>query len=278
MQQLKVGDISLCWLRGGAINLDGGAMFGVVPKPLWSKEYPVNEKNQIPQFTSPIYLELAGKKVVIDTGIGKGKLTDKQKRNFGCTEESNIADSLAELGTKLEEIDYVLLTHMHFDHACGLTFPEGDNYRSSFPNAQIIMSQQEWEETKKPNIRSVNTYWKQNWEPIASQVVTFKEELEVLPGLTIQRTGGHSHGHSIIVIKRGQDTAIHMGDLMATHVHRPTLWVMAYDDYPIESIHFKENIWKQWTEFEPWFTFYHDSFYYAIKWDVRGDIKDYLKR
>src|SRR5690606_39872341 len=96
METLKIGEITLTWLNGGVTHMDGGAMFGVVPKPLWSRKYPVNEKNQIELRTDPIYLNVNGKHVLIESGIGNGKFTDKQKRNFGVTEESSINTSRSE--------------------------------------------------------------------------------------------------------------------------------------------------------------------------------------
>ncbi|WP_455662533.1 MBL fold metallo-hydrolase, partial [Pradoshia sp.] len=101
--------------------MDGGAMFGVVPKPLWSKKYPVNENNQIELRSDPILVQAEGKNYLIDSGIGKGKLTEKQMRNYGVSEESHLDADLAKLGLTTADIDGVLMTHMHFDHASGLT-------------------------------------------------------------------------------------------------------------------------------------------------------------
>src|SRR5699024_2483781 len=140
MEQLKVGKATLTWLNGGVNFLDGGAMFGVVPKPLWSRKYPVNDKNQVELRTDPILLQLDGKNYLIDTGMGNGKLTDKQMRNFGVLEESSVEQSLRELGLSNEDIDCILMTHMHFDHACGLTKIDGDGYAPVFPGTPIIVS------------------------------------------------------------------------------------------------------------------------------------------
>ncbi|MGF7184132.1 glyoxylase-like metal-dependent hydrolase (beta-lactamase superfamily II) [Desulfitispora alkaliphila] len=279
MERLKVGGVQLTWLRGGAFQMDGGAMFGVVPKALWSKKYPVNEKNQIPQYNSPILVEASGKKILIDTGVGSGKLSEKQKRNFGCLAEGEIEESLRELNLTVRDIDYVLLTHMHFDHAGGLTKPVAeDEYEPVFPNAEIVVSEPEWAENTKPNMRSRNTYWKQNWEAARDQVSTFVKSREVVPEVKIIHTGGHSQGHSIIVIKSGEDMAIHMGDLMATNAHFYHLWVMAYDDYPMESIYLKKDWNEEGILNNAWFTFYHDTIYSAAKWDKEGNITSVVER
>jgi glyoxylase-like metal-dependent hydrolase (beta-lactamase superfamily II) len=277
METLQFGQMKLTWLSGGVTNLDGGAMFGVVPKPLWERKYECNEKNQIELRTDPILIQWDGKNILLESGIGKGKLTDKQKRNFGVVEESHIEEDLLALGLKPEDIDFVLMTHLHFDHACGLTKLVDEEYISIFPKARIITSDIEWQEMQNPNIRSVNTYWKENWQAIASQVETYENEWNLGP-MKLIHTGGHSDGHSILVIEDGKETIIHMADLMPTHAHQPALWVMAYDDFPMNSIKAKQEWVPYGVSKEAWFTFYHDAIYRAVKWDDKGNIIDCLKR
>ena len=275
MDKLQLDTIAIHWLNGGDINMDGGAMFGVVPKPLWSKKYPHNEKNQVELRADPLFISWEGENFLIDTGIGKGKLTEKQKRNYGVTEESQLEADFLKLGICAEDIDYVLMTHMHFDHACGLTSQKGESYTSLFSNAKIIASKLEWEEMKHPNIRSRNTYWEQNWKAIEKQVETFEEEWSYGPFKMIH-TGGHSDGHSIILIQDEQEVCLHMGDILPTHAHQNALWVTAYDDYPMDSIRQKQK-WIQWgIEQKAWFTFYHDNKYRALKWNSEGQIAESL--
>src|SRR5690625_1127637 len=179
MEQLHVGKATLTWLNGGVNFLDGGAMFGVVPKALWSKKYPVNDQNQIELRTDPILLQIDGKNFLIDTGMGNGKLTAKQMRNFGVLEESSVEQSLQQMNLGYEDIDCILMTHLHFDHACGLTKQEGDSFVPVFPEVPIITSTIEWDEMRNPNIRSVNTYWPMNWEPIQDFVKTFENDIQI---------------------------------------------------------------------------------------------------
>jgi len=272
MEQLHIGKIRLTWLNGGVTHLDGGAMFGVVPKPLWTKKYAVNDKNQIECRTDPILVEVNGKRFLIESGIGNGKLTDKQKRNYGVTEESKIDESLAELGLKRTDIDAILMTHLHFDHASGLTLPKEDKFVSGFPNAIIYCTETEWDEMRNPNIRSKSTYWENNWKGIEDQVETFHNELEIVPGIRMVHTGGHSNGHAIIIMESEGETAIHLADLLPTHAHQNVLWVMAYDDYPMNSIAEKQKWIPYAEEHNAWFTFYHDAVYRALKWDIQGNI------
>ncbi len=277
MDKIQLSNTTLTWLDGGVTYLDGGAMFGVVPKPLWEKKYPCNEKNQIECRTDPILIQTEGKNFLVDSGLGNGKLTDKQKRNFGVMQESRLKESLQDADLTVDDIDYVLMTHLHFDHACGLTSYEEESYVSVFPNATIICSDIEWNEMRNPNIRSKSTYWKENWEGIADQVNTFSKEWQ-MGGVRLIHTGGHSDGHSILVIEDGDEMVIHMADIMPTHAHQNVLWVMAYDDYPMNSIAAKQK-WLQFgLDRNAWFTFYHDAYYRAVKWDLEGTMSAKLKR
>ncbi|MBT2644013.1 MBL fold metallo-hydrolase [Bacillus sp. ISL-41] len=277
MEKLELRSVKLEWLNGGVTHLDGGAMFGVVPKPLWSRKYEANDKNQIELRTDPILIQAEGKNFLVESGMGNGKLNEKQKRNFGVLEESSLMPELEKRGLKPEDIDYVLMTHMHFDHACGLTMDSSGELVSVFPNAKIITSQVEWDEMRNPNIRSKSTYWKENWQGIEQQVETFEKEWSFGP-IKMIHTGGHSDGHSILTIEDEELTVVHMADIMPTHAHQNPLWVMAYDDYPMDSIFAKQK----WLEFgiskDAWFTFYHDAVYRAVKFDQDGKITQTIER
>ncbi|KKB37548.1 YtnP family quorum-quenching lactonase [Bacillus thermotolerans] len=278
MEKLTVGEVTLTWLDGGVTHLDGGAMFGVVPRPLWSRKYEYNEKNQIELRTDPIFFQMEGKNILIESGIGKGRLTEKQIRNYGVTEESKVEESLEELGLTPADIDVVLMTHMHFDHALGLTKRQDGKLVPAFPNAVIYTSSVEWEEMRNPNIRSKSTYWEENWTAIEHQVKTFDEEFEPVKGVRMIHTGGHSAGHSIIIIETGEERLVHMADLLATHAHQNVLWVMAYDDYPMDSIEAKKRWLPEVMKKEDWLFFYHDAVYRAVKWNEEGELIDYVRK
>ena len=171
------------------------------------------------------------------------------------------------------------MTHMHFDHAGGLTHWEGETVVSSFPNAKIYVTNTEWNEMRNPNIRSRNTYWKENWEPIVDQIVTYDDELEVAPGIKLIHTGGHSDGHAIVRIEREGDVLLHMADIMPTQAHQNPLWVLAYDDYPMTSVFAKERIMKEALAEGFKFIFYHDAYYRMVQWDATGkEVIDSLPR
>ncbi|WP_368503516.1 MBL fold metallo-hydrolase [Alkalihalophilus sp. As8PL] len=278
MENLQRNGLKMTWLNGGVTHMDGGAMFGVVPKPLWSRKYPHNEDNQIELRTDPILIEKDGKRILIEAGIGNGRFSDKQKRNYGIKEESSLENDLEKLGLTTADIDIVLMTHMHFDHASGLAKEVNGELVPTFESATIYTSEIEWNEMKNPNIRSQNTYWEQNWKPIEAQVKTFKEQIEVVPGVKLVHTGGHSNGHCILVIEHEGETFIHLADIMPTHAHANPLWVLAYDDFPLDSIFGKQK-WQQFArEKDAWYLFYHDYKYRAIKWDDEGQVSASVDR
>ncbi|MFC7320276.1 YtnP family quorum-quenching lactonase [Halobacillus campisalis] len=278
MESMKIDRAKLTWLNGGVTHLDGGAMFGVVPRALWSKKYPVNEKNQIELRTDPILLQIDGLNILIDSGIGNEKVTDKQRRNFGIKEESNVASDLSDLNLSLEDINIVCMTHLHFDHACGLTAWKNGELAPTFPNAKIFVQSVEWNEMKHPNIRSANTYWEDNWKPIETNVHTYDNEVEITKGLKMVHTSGHSDGHAIILFEGEEESFIHMADIMPTHAHQNPLWALAFDDYPVTSVHEKQKWMAYGYENSAWYTFYHDAIYRAIKYNAEGQVVDRINK
>lgn len=263
-------NMTLTWLDGSGNYLDGGTMFGVVPKALWSRRYEADEQNRIKMRNDPILIRYEGKNILIDTGHGKGKLSEKMKKNLGITEEAKVEENLVELGLSPEDIDTILMTHLHNDHAAGLTEWRDGNLVSIFPNADIYVSKTEWDEMRNPNIRSRNTYLKENWEPVQQQVKTFEESITILPGIEMIHTGGHSDGHSIIKLTQNGETILHMADIMPTQAHSNPLWVLAFDDYPMTSIFAKEKLMQEALAGGYKFIFYHDAYYRLVKWDASG--------
>ena len=277
MEELNVGNIKFYWLKDGVTNLDGGAMFGVVPKKLWSRHYPNDDENRIPQRCDPILVQSGGKNIVIEGGVGNNKFTDKQKKIFGLIEDGDIEDSLKELGLTFRDIDIVACTHMHYDHFTGISSYSGDELVSTFPNAEIITSRLEWEEAKNPSDRSKNSYWKKNWQPVEHQVKTFEGDIEITPEIKMTHTGGHCQGHSMFTFESGGEQAVHLGDLLPTHAHQNPLWVMAYDDYPMRTIEVKKKWISRVKEEDWWVIFYHDALYRALKLNEEGEIEKKIK-
>lgn len=273
---MKLGAFNINYLNGGMTQMDGGAIFGVVPKPLWTKRYAVNEKNQVPNLTYPILIQTGDKNILIDAGIGNHKLTDKQLKNYGVTYESQIHDELEKLNLNVEDIDMVLMSHMHFDHATGLTDVDGN---SIFSKATHFVQQDEWHEFISPNIRSKATYWEINRGTYENKLILFDKEVEVYPGIHMKHVGGHSYGQSIITIESEGERAVHMSDIMPTNAHINPLWVMAYDDYPMQSIREKERLIPYYIYQDYWFLYYHDNVFFAAQYELDGKtIKQSIKR
>jgi len=273
---LKIGDFELIWLNGGTFELDGGAMFGVVPKVLWQTKYQSDESNYIPMNAWPILVKTSDRLVLIETGLGN-KLTEKQKKIFRVKEAWQVPQELQALGLSREEIDFVVLTHYDFDHAGGLIMQdEKGNLQPSFPNAKYIIQRSEWEDVLNPNKRSINTFWPINYEAIkdSKNLELVEGTAEVVRGVTVCHTGGHNRGHQIVKLDSAGQTALHLADLLPTHVHFNPLWVMAYDNYPLDAIGQKELWEERGIRQHSWFTFYHDPFVLACRFDEKGGMTE----
>jgi glyoxylase-like metal-dependent hydrolase (beta-lactamase superfamily II) len=273
-QTLKVGSFELVWLNGGEFKLDGGTMFGAVPRLLWKKKYPPDEENRIPIVARPILIRTGEADILIETGIGN-KLTDKQKKIFSVQREWDLIRELNELGLQREDIDYVILTHYDFDHAGGVIM-QNDNgeLEFTFPNARHILQKTEWEDVLSPNRRSINTFWPINNELAreSKRIELINGSVEIVKGVKTVLTGGHNRGHQIVRIESQGEIAYHLGDLLPTHFHFNPLWIMAYDNYPLDVIRLKESYEEMAIKENAWFTFYHDPFLTACKFDEDGNV------
>ena len=281
MKGFQLGDFKIYWLNGGEFELDGGTMFGVVPKVLWSKKYPADavapdghEDNYIRLVNCPLLVITPESSVIIDSGLGN-KMTAKQKQIFRVTREWDIPQELQKLNLTPQDIDHVILTHCDFDHAGGIVMhdPAGAE-ELTFPNARHIVQKLEWEDALHPNIRSENTYWPQNLSKLqgTDNLQLVEGNFTVCAGVEVQLTGGHTRGHQIVRIESASDIAYHLADLLPTHVHFNPLWIMAYDNFPMEVIALKQKYETRARRENAWFTFYHDPAIYACKFDTQGQV------
>ncbi len=269
---MQLGDFTLRWFSDGIYKLDGGAMFGVVPKVVWTRKYPVDEDNFIPLALNAVLIETPQAKILIDTGYGT-KLTPKQVAMFRLERPPTLLESLAAGGVHPEDIDFVVYSHMHHDHASGATQRDASGaVRPTFPRAKHVMQRLEWEEAKNPNIRSAHAYWEENWAVLEADglLMPVDGDVELVEGVRLIPTGGHTRGHQAVLVSSQGQTAMHMGDLLPTHAHINPLWVMAYDDYPMDSIAAKEK-WIGRAKAEGWWlTLYHDPEILAGIWNTEG--------
>jgi glyoxylase-like metal-dependent hydrolase (beta-lactamase superfamily II) len=272
--RLKIGEFELIWLNGGRFELDGGAMFGVVPKVLWSKKYPCDSENYIPMTAWPILVKTPEAHIIIETGLGN-KLSEKQKKIFRVREDWDLPRELESLGIGREDIDYVVLSHYDFDHAGGVVMlDEAGQQALTFPKARHLVQKREWEDVLNPNIRSINTFWPINNELLRGSglLELIDGEVEVVKGVRAVLTGGHNRGHQIVRIASGGQLAVHLADLLPTHAHFNPLWIMAYDNFPLESIGRKEELEGSSIREGAWFTFYHDAVMVACRFDDKGNV------
>lgn len=269
---LSLGNIEITWLKGGSFELDGGTMFGAVPKVLWQKRLPADDENYIKFPNDPLLVRTEDFNIIIDTGLGN-KLTEKQQKIFRVYEPWAVPESLADLGLKREDIHYVILTHGDFDHAGGVVMHNAKGEPElTFPAAKHLIQDTEWHDITNPNRRTAESYWPHNFEGLnpRTNLSRIKGDREIVPGVAVRLTGGHTRGHQAIEIRGSQGSAIHLGDALPTHTHTNPLWIMAYDNFPLDLIAQKEELISKHRKQKSWFTFYHDPFMRACRLDEDG--------
>lgn len=271
---LKLGSFEIFWLDGGVFELDGGCMFGVVPRALWQKKFPAGADEYITLTNTPILIKTPGANLVIDSGLGN-KLTDKQKKIFRVTEEWDVEGSLARHGLTREDIDHVILTHCDFDHSGGVVmYNKAGEPELTWPKAVHHVQRTEWEDVLAPHRRATNTYWPVNLDLLRNNDLLnlLDGDVELLTGVRISLTGGHTRGHQIIHLSSGGEKAIHLADLLPNHAYFHPLWVTPYDNFPLDSIEQKERLIGPAVAENQWFIFYHDPYMLACRFDGDGNI------
>ena len=255
-------------------------MFGVVPKPLWEKRIPADERNRIPLGMRCLLLEHPSGPILIDTGAGN-KETAKFKDIYGLENEgadgaSMLEDGLAEAGFTPRDITLVINTHLHFDHAGGNTRAQADGSLAiSFPNAHYIIKRGEYDYAMHANERTAASYFERNFVPLESAgLIEFvSREKEIVKGVRVIPTPGHTPFHQSVMIESAGERAFYLGDLIPTHAHLPLPWIMGYDVEPLVTLETKRRILKQALD-EKWtLIFEHDA---SVPWGrVQHDGKNY---
>jgi len=244
---MKFGNFEINIIEDGYFRLDGGAMYGVVPKNLWSKVEQVDEQNRILMCCNPLLVRDENHTVLIDTGVGE-KFPDKFNRIYGIDMPRGLMPGLAKLGVKPEDVTDVVNTHLHFDHCGGNTVlnSEGEPV-PAFPNAQYCINRLEWEDALNPNPRSKASYLPDNLIPLkeSGQLRLTDREEVIVPGISVKVTGGHTRGHQIVYIKSEGNTAVYLADLIPLTAQIKANWVMAYDLYPVETVEVKEKFIRE---------------------------------
>ena len=256
---MTLGDLELTPLLDGYLRLDGGAMFGVVPKTLWEKRLPADERNRI-RFAMRPLLVRADRLMIIDAGAGD-KMDEKSAGIYGLERAENLDVTMAQVGVRAEDVEIVLASHLHFDHAGGFTARDASGaVVPRFPRARYVVNSGEWEDATHPHERNRASYFAENYVPLQDAgVVDFMDgDGEVMPGVRVRRTGGHTRCHQIVYLESGGKTAVFAADLIPTTAHVDVPWIMAYDLYPMETLEFKRAFVKEAVEREYLVFFEHD--------------------
>jgi glyoxylase-like metal-dependent hydrolase (beta-lactamase superfamily II) len=230
-----------------------------VPKPLWVKRAPADERNRIALGLRPLLVTVEGRRVLIDAGVGD-KMSERDAEIYALDRTRHLDHALAAAGVTANDIDVVLATHLHFDHAGGFTSLVDGVLMPRFPNARYLIRRAEWDDATHPHERNRASYLQENFLPLAEAgVVDFiEEDGEVLPGISVWRTGGHTMHHQLVRIESGGRTAVFVADLMPTSAHVDEPWIMGYDLYPMDTLVYKKAFVREAIEREYVIFFEHD--------------------
>jgi glyoxylase-like metal-dependent hydrolase (beta-lactamase superfamily II) len=246
----------------GGFRLDGGAMFGVVPKPLWSKQKPPDERNRIGMGTNCLLIESGRDLVLVDTGLGD-KHDAKFEEIYGFEAGARrLPDAIRAAGFEPGDVTHVVLSHLHFDHSGWNTREESARLVPTFPKARYWLERGEVEHAREPNDRDRASYDGRNWEPLfeAGAVELFDVEAQPAAGVRAVKAPGHNRDMCVVTIDGGAPEArsIFLADLVPTSAHVPTPWVMSYDLYPLTTME-QKKAWLPRLAAEGWLcVFEHD--------------------
>jgi methylmalonyl-CoA epimerase len=254
-----LGDLELISLSDGFFNLDGGAMFGVVPRTLWESRLPPDDRNRIPLGLRPLIVR-GEQTLIIDAGCGD-KMDPKSADIYGLDRGYHLDHALAECGLSAEDIDIAVASHLHFDHVGGFTARTGsDAVAPRFPRARYIAHRLEWHDATHPHERNRASYLAENFVPLqeAGVLSLVDDGAEIMPGVSYRRSGGHTAHHQVVMIESRGAVAVFAADMYPTAAHVPDPWVMGYDLYPMDTLAFKRAFATEAIEREYLLFFEHD--------------------
>ncbi len=260
-------------IHAGHFSCDGGALFSVIPKLLWSKAYPADENNVTKLTMRCMLVDLGQQKILIEAGVGN-HYPEKVRQNNGHEETDAIVKSLAAKGYSPEDITDVLFTHLHWDHCNGAVLNENGKLKLQFPKATHWCSKTQWEHSKISNIRERAAYFPEilNFLKSAGNLQLVEGNCELFHGISVRMFDGHTPGQMIPFINTGEKTYVYMSDLIPTAANVPVVWLAAYDLYPVTAMEEKERFLKEAAEKNYILFFEHD--YYTecatVEWTEKG--------
>jgi glyoxylase-like metal-dependent hydrolase (beta-lactamase superfamily II) len=256
---LKLGNLEFHILLDGHVYLDGGAMFGVIPKVMWEKKTPADTRNRIQLAMNCLLIHAGGKNILVETGAG-GKMSPKLRDIYGL-DGPFLDDRLRDHGLDRTEIDIVINTHLHFDHCGGNTRVEKDKVVASYPSAKYVVQRGEFEHAKNPNERDRASYFAENYMPIeaAGKLALLEADRAIAPGVELIRVPGHTANMQCVKLTGDGQTAFFFADLVPTAAHLPLPWIMGYDLYPMTTLENKKK-WIPEVIEEGWIALFgHDA-------------------
>jgi glyoxylase-like metal-dependent hydrolase (beta-lactamase superfamily II) len=259
---MQFGDYRVEVVPDAEFRLDGGAMFGVVPRALWQRVAVPDEQNRVRLSANCLYVETAGERILIETGMGD-KWSPRHAEMYGINRTRTLGETLhARTGRTAADVTVVVNTHLHFDHAGGNTTLDAEGRAvPAFPNARYFVSRREYEHAEAPHERDRASYLAENWRPLVEsrQLELKPDDYEVAPGLTLETIAGHSRTMQCVKLERGGRTLYCFADLVPTRAHVNLAWIMGYDLYPVETLEAKRRLLPQAAR-EGWLClFYHDA-------------------
>lgn len=256
---MRIGPYEVEIFSDGTFKLDGGSMFGVVPKVLWERHKPADEQNRVEMDMNCLLIRDADHVIVVETGAGP-KLTDRQRLIFGIDKPPALLDQLARRGVRPEDVTLVVNTHLHFDHAGGNTFLRDGEPVATFPRASYVFQKVEWEDAMRPNERTRASYLAADFAPLeaAGKLELVEDSVELLPGLRVDRLQGHTRGTQTVRVSHGTETLFFSSDFMPDRHHLPLPWIPAFDLFPLETLEAKRLVIRRAID-ERWIVgFTHD--------------------
>lgn len=256
---MKLGQLEFHVLVDGHLGLDGGAMFGVIPKPMWEKKIPSDSRNRIKLAMNCLLVRAGGKTILVETGAGDR--WDEKHRDIYALDGPHLTEQLSKYGLHPHEIDIVINTHLHFDHCGGNTRLEKDKLVTAFPNARYVVQRGEYEHAKNPNERDRASYILDNYVPLepAGKWSLLVDDRAIAPGVELIRVPGHTANMQCVKLSGGGQTAFFFADLVPTTAHLALPWIMGFDLYPVTTLENKKK-WIPEAIKEGWIAlFAHDT-------------------
>jgi glyoxylase-like metal-dependent hydrolase (beta-lactamase superfamily II) len=268
----RLGRFQLYCLSDGTWRMDGGSVFGVVPRVMWEKIKTPDSRNRIPMATNCMLVRAGDFNVLIEAGIGP-KLSEKERDIYGYERSPGLPDSLAEAGLTPEDIDLVIVSHLHFDHCGALVTPGRDGELCPlFPRARHVVQAKEMEAWRHPDPRSKPSYKPENLEMLeqAGRLQIVDGDAEVAPGISVRVTGGHTAGHQAVYVRDQEETVVFTGDFLFMPAFLRINWVSALDLFPLESMQRKAVFLEEAARERQLIWFYHETEHRLGYWTAEG--------